>query len=112
MTVQNTNELLIFLARLSNAIVESLEDGKVTITDVTTIFKPLMSAKDALNDIQEIPLELADLDQNEVNFLVESFKAELNLDRDDIEEIVEEGLAVGFSLVTFINRIRNVNPAS
>jgi len=112
MTVQNTNELLIFLSRFTNAIVESLEDGKVTITDITTIFKPLMAAKDALNDIQEIPLELADLDTDEAALLVRTFQSELDFEVDNIEEVVEEGLAVALSLVLYIQKIRDLKASA
>lgn len=112
MTVQNTNELLIFLTRLTNSILESLEDGKVTITDITTIFKPLMAAKDALNDIQEIPLELAELDTEEAALLVQTFKDELDFETDNVEEVVEEGLAVALSLVLYIQKVRDLKKQS
>lgn len=111
MTVQNTNEVLIFLARFSNAIVESLEDGKVTITDITTIFKPLISAKDAFNDIDQVPLELGELDSEEATLLVQTFKDELDLEVDNLEEVVEEGLALAVAIVRFVNKIREAKNA-
>lgn len=104
--VNNLNELLIFTARLVNSIDKTLADGKVTTGDVTYVFDPLFAAKPAFDGFDEIGVELADLDETEATFLVQTVTNELELRSEEAEGIAEEGLALALSIVNFVNRVR------
>lgn len=106
-SVKESKELLTFIARLASAVSKALEDGKINVGDIGVVFEPLLSAKAAFEDIGKIPQELLDLDEDEAAELVQTVQDELELSGDIVEELSEEGLAIAFRLVLFINKIRN-----
>lgn len=105
--IKESKELLIFVARLASGIKRALEDGTIGFTDIEELFGPIMSAKAAFENVELIPAELADLNSVEAAELVATFNAELDLG-DSAEELTEEGLALAFALVSYVNKLRGV----
>lgn len=109
---KETEDLLLFVAKLGNAIDNALEDGKVNLLDINQVFSPAAAAKPAFEGATEIPKELGDLDSEEAAYLVQVFGNELDLDNDVAEELTTEGLAVAAALVAYVNKLRGVRKAS
>lgn len=106
--IQETEDLLVFVAKLGNAVEGALEDGVVNLMDIDEIFSPAAAAKDAFEGSSLIPKEMGDLDTNEATYLVEIFAEELKLKHTQAEQLTTEGLAVATALVAYINKLRNL----
>lgn len=108
---QETEDLLIFVAKLGNAIEGSLEDGVINFMDIDEIFSPAAAAKSAFEGSSQIPNEIGDLDSTEASNLVEVFAEELDLAHTQAEQLTTEGLAVATALIAYINKLRNLRNA-
>lgn len=108
---QETEDLLVFVAKLGNAIDGALEDGTINLLDLDELFGPAASAKAAFEGASLIPKELGDLDSQEATLLVETFADELNVSSEVAQELSVEGLAVATSLVAYVNKLRNLRRA-
>lgn len=108
---QETEDLLIFVAKLGNAIEGSLEDGVINFMDIDELFSPAAAAKSAFEGAAEIPKEIVDLDSTEAANLVEIFADELELQHTQAEQLTTEGLAVATALIAYINKLRNLRKA-
>lgn len=106
-SIKESKELLLFIAKLANAVDKALANGSIDVADVTLVFDPLFAAKSAFDDVTLVPQELFDVDEDEATELVEAVKQELSLRNDVAEELTEEGLAIAIRLVLFINKIRS-----
>lgn len=106
--IKESKELITFIARLGSAIKGALEDGQIGFTDIQELFGPIMASKAAFEDVQLIPAELADLSQTEASELVATLQRELDLDGSEAEFLTEEGLALAFALVSYVNKLRGV----
>lgn len=105
---QETEDLLIFVAKLGGAIDSALSDGKINLLDVDEIFGPAASAKAAFEGAVNIPKEIEDLDSEEAVHLVEVFADELELRSDLAKELSVEGLALATALITYVNKLRSI----
>lgn len=103
---KETEDLLIFIAKLGNAIDGALADGVVNFMDVDEIFSPAAAAKAAFEGASNIPKEIGDLDSKEAADIVQLFAEELDLRNDVAEGLATEGLAVATALVAYINKLR------
>lgn len=97
-------KLVIFTSKLGNGIGKSLEDGKITFSDVMNFIDPLIALPAAFNDIEKIPEEFRDLDEAERQQLVEDVKSELDLADDKAEEFVEDTFNLGTQFGAYINK--------
>ena len=84
-----------------------LADGKVSFIELAQFFESATLVKPAIDGIKQVPAELADLTDDEKDFLVQNFAARFDLDNDRAEVLVEKGLALGLSLAQFISEIRD-----
>lgn len=100
--IQETKELVVFVARLATSVDASLADGKVGVDDAAQLMAPLMAIPAAFAGITEFPAEVADLDPAEAEELKEAIKAELDLRGDAVEVIVEEAIGAAFQLAGVI----------
>lgn len=105
---KETEELLVFVAKLGNGIDSALEDGVINFMDVDELFSPAAAAKSAFEGAAEIPKEIGDLDSTEAANLVEIFAGELSIRNELASELTVEGLAVATALVAYINKLRNL----
>jgi len=89
------NEKLIklvgLIAHTGNAIGESLEDGKLSIFDLTNFFG-LLGELSVLSEIDDIIIELGKLDESKIKEIVEHAKKEFDISNDALENKIESGL--------------------
>lgn len=96
--IQETKELVVFVARLSSSLGAALEDGKLGIVDMARLAPVLMKAGAALEGIDKVPVEMSDLDAAEREELIEAVKGELSLPQEKLEEAVFKCLSVASKL--------------
>jgi len=103
--IKETKELLGFLLGLSNALGESLEDGKVTLIDIASLATPLLDAPEALTGLTEIPSELSDLDDAEREEILAYAKEEFSIPETCVEEIVECAFDAAAQLTILVQKL-------
>ena len=101
--IQETKELLSFVFSLAEAIKKSNADGDFNWRDGLNFIEPLKRLGPAIDNIEDIIPEVADLDAEEWNELVDYVSEQWNLDtsdtEDDISERIEDGLNAGIELI-------------
>ena len=101
--IQETKELLLFVFSLAEAIKKSNADGDFNWRDGLNFIEPLKRLGPAIDNIEDIIPEVADLDAEEWNELVDYVSEQWNLDtsdtEDDISERIEDGLNAGIELI-------------
>lgn len=105
---KETEDLLIFVAKLGTAIDGALSDGVINLLDLDELFSPASAAKPAFEGASLIPQEIGDLDSSEAAHLVEVFAEELDIRNEQAKELTTEGLAVATALVAYVNKLRNL----
>ena len=100
--VQNVKELLAFVLDLGESIGESFKDGKITFMDATNFISVFQKIAPALEDLDQIPSELSDLDEVEILDIMAYVAEEFDIADDELEMKVEMGLEAGLRLAKFI----------
>jgi hypothetical protein len=86
---QETREALDFLFDLTDAIIKSLEDGKVNLLDAPKFLKPFKSASSGISGINIIPKEIVDMDDDEWEEIAAHVAERFDLKDDNIEKDIE-----------------------
>ena len=101
--IQETKELLSFVFSLAEAIKKSNADGDFNWRDGLNFIEPLKKLGPAIDNIEDIIPEIADLDAEEWNELITFVSERWDLDTDDgdddISQRIEEGLNAGIELI-------------
>ena len=101
--IEETKELLEFVFSLAEAIKKSNADGEFNWRDGLNFIEPLKRLGPAIDNIEDIIPEVADLDSEEWTELVEFVSSKWDLDTgsadDDISDRIEDGLNAGIELV-------------
>ena len=98
--IKELKELVKFGLKLGEALGKALEDGKINLVDALKFLPVLKDLKIALEGASEIPAELKDLDEAELQELKVFIKDEFNLPDDALEAKIEMGLEVAVSLIS------------
>jgi len=106
--ITETKDVVVFLCKSTNAVVESLkDDGKVTIGDFPKFGGVAMSVFPAFSGINEVPKELAELSEDEVTELVTLDKDELELD-ENVEEVIAKALTIASEIKDLIDLVKQL----
>lgn len=106
--ITETKDVVVFLCKSTNAVVESLkDDGKVTIGDFPKFGGVAMSVFPAFSGINEVPKELAELSEDEVTELVALIKDELQLD-ENVEEVISKALTIAAEIKDLIDLVKQL----
>lgn len=101
--IQETKELLSFVFSLAEAIKKSNADGDFNWRDGLNFIEPLKRLGPAIDNIEDIIPEVADLDAEEWNELITFVSEQWDLDNsdseDDISVRIEDGLNAGIELI-------------
>lgn len=109
--IKETTELLVLLAKLASVTKKAIDDdGKLSLGDAAKFVELIFPLINAVTGIQEVPKELADLDSDEKDQLLEAVKSSLDLHEND-EKAVEAGLSVIFELVGFLKIVGVISPS-
>jgi hypothetical protein len=99
-------EVLSFLCALANTIGEVSEDGKVSKSEALALLPLLYKVPSAIDGIGEIPDEVADLSQEDIEELAQMVKDELDLPQDKIEDAIEDGIDLCLRLYALAQKLR------
>lgn len=89
--IKDVKEVLKTGIQIGEGIDKSLEDdGKISIWESVNFFPALMSMRAAINDIDQVPAQLANIDELEAEELKQFIIDELDLSNDVTEELIEK----------------------
>jgi len=94
-----------FLSALGGAYLKANEDGSVNIQDVFQLTSVIPTLWPVLNTLSEVPTELEDLSDEELDELYTIIKQTIDVD-DAEKEVAYEAIAI--SAINFINELYGV----
>lgn len=106
--IKESGELATFFGRFASVSASVMEDGKVKWLELTQFLNIIPTIKPAYEGIAEVPKEFADLDENERDTLKITFANSLDLLKDDIEEVWEEGFDLAMRNTQFIAKVAKI----
>lgn len=99
-------EALSFICSLANSIGEIAEDGKMNLADATHLIPLLYKLPSAVDGMSEIPAEVAELSQEDIEELAQMVKDELDIPQDKIEAAIEDGIDLCLRLYALAQKFR------
>lgn len=106
--IEETKDVVKFLCKTTNAVLESLkDDGKITIGDFPKFGSVALTLFPAFSGINEVPKELAELSEDEVTELVALVKDELDLD-ENVEEVISKALTIAAEIKDLIDLVKQL----
>jgi hypothetical protein len=105
--VEETKDVIAAGVALANAVISSLKDGKVTLTDIPAFIAPVTKLPAAISGIALVPAELADLDAIELQELTEAVKAQLEVDDEKAKVIIQKSIQTLYGLYDLVKAIKN-----
>jgi hypothetical protein len=110
---KETIELLDAVFGLADASQRSLEDdGKITIGDAGNFFGPALKLPAAIGGIQKVPSELAGLDGNGRQEVLDYFAKRFELPDDELEAHIESALQTGYQFAVSVIALARYRKAS
>lgn len=103
--MKETKEVLDFVISLGNALGESMKDGVVDYSDVMNFWEPISKISYAVEGSSDILGEVSDLTLDQMDDLVSHVKDNFDIPQDNIEEIIEESLTIGLSILSLIGKL-------
>ena len=105
--IKETKEVLAFVFSLGKATAAALEDGDLSWSDALKVVEPLKKIGPAIDDIEDVLVEVQDIDDEEFAELINYVRDEFDLSSitEDIEEIemyVEDALNAGVEILKVI----------
>lgn len=88
--VKETQEFIAFIMSIVETMVKAIKDKWNWMQILTNLFQPFMKLGEAIRGISEIPKEIEDMDNTELNDYIRPEIERFELENDDVEEIVEE----------------------
>lgn len=95
-------EALSFICSLANSIGKIAEDGK----NATHLIPLLYKIPSAVDGMSEIPAEVAELSQEDIEELAQMVKDELDIPQDKIEAAIEDGIDLCLRLYALAQKFR------
>ena len=102
--IQETKDVLAFVLSLGKATASAMEDGDIGWSDAMDFIEPLKKLGPAIENIEDVLVELQDLDDAEFEELVQFAKDEFGLEdlADDGVIHVEESFYAGVEIVKIV----------
>ena len=105
--IKETKEVLAFVFSLGKATAAALEDGDLSWSDALKFVEPLKKIGPAIDDIEDVLVEVQDIDDEEFAELINYVRDEFDLSSitEDIEEIemyVEDALNAAVEILKVI----------
>lgn len=99
--ITESKEVLSFILSLGKATSAALEDGDLSWSDAIKFIDPLKKLAPAIDNIEDVLVEMHDLDASEFHELVCYVQEEFDID-EDIEIFVEDAMNAGIELIKVI----------
>jgi len=95
---KETKEVLDAMIALGKAIEASMEDGKITLTDIPNFILFLTKIMPAIEGVEDVPFEFQVAKPEEIAELKAYLKEELDLADDKIEQFIEDCFKVALDI--------------
>lgn len=99
--IENLKKVVNVAVTIGKGVTDSIEDGKVTLTEVLELVTPLMAVPALIENKQAIIDEALDLSTDEVDELVKSFEGVTN---ENLTDTIVDGLTIIVSAKNLIER--------
>jgi hypothetical protein len=109
--IAETLDMVDFATTFGNAVDSSLEDGKISILDITKFFTVFGKVGQAIDGATKIPSELNDLTSEESDLIKQRFQKSLQLHDHEIEEVVYSGFTFAIAGAEFLSKLNAVRAA-
>ena len=103
--IQETKDVVSALCSFANTLTNVLEDGKLSLIELPSFIGPLTKFPSAFSGVNQVPLELADLDDTEKLELIKLVKDELAVG-DEAELIASKALKIAYEVKILIDIIK------
>lgn len=109
--ISETKEVLAFVFSLGKATAAAMEDGDLSWSDALKFIEPLQKIGPAIDNIEDVIIEVQDIDDQEFAELINFVRDEFDLSSivDDVEQIemyVEDALNAGVEILKVIRMFK------
>lgn len=103
---QELEELVDFVFDVADSVTAAVkDDGKVSIGDAPKFLKPLLGSGKAIGGINQVPKEIADLDEAEMKVIVAKVQKRFDIVDDKLEGYIENLFYSTLQLVMNVAKI-------
>lgn len=109
--IQDTKELITFICAMTRGIQYAQADGKWNYMDAAHFMDPLTTLPAAFSGIHNIPSEISDIDDAEMDEMKQHIIQKFDLideDMDAVEEWIEDAVIAVISLVSVASKAKKV----
>lgn len=106
-STKELGEVVKFVCAVANAIGEAVKDGEGTVGDAIHLMPLLYKLPAAIDGCAEIPAELADLSQGEIDQLAAFVKDELDLPQKKVEAAIEDAIDISVKIYGLVKKFRD-----
>jgi hypothetical protein len=99
---KETKDVVRFLCALISTVADAMKDGKVSLSEATSLIPVLMKLPAAIDGIDEIPDEASDFTMEEIEEIKEVIVEDLDLPDDQVEAAVEHLLEMAVKLYALV----------
>lgn len=104
--IKELSEVVKFVCAMANGIADAAKDGQISLGDAAHLVPLLYKLPSAADGLSEVPLEVADLSQDEIIAISALVKEELDLPQDKIEMAVEEAIDIAISIYMLVQKLK------
>jgi len=109
--IKETKEVIAFVFALGRATASAMEDGDLGWSDALKFMEPLKKLGPAIDNIEDVLVEVQDIDAEEFAELINFVRDEFNLHEmvetdDEIEMHVEDALNAGVEMLKVIRMFK------
>lgn len=107
---KETKEVLGFVIPIVKGSEQVLADGKIQIPELVVFLPALLKIKDAIEGVDQVPLEFKLSTPEEAEELKQYLRDELDLADDKMEEFIEDAFALVLDLYNIIKKYTSKEP--
>lgn len=101
---KETKDVLNFVIPIVKGSVTVLEDGKIQVPELVVFLPALLNIKDAIEGIEQVPLEFKLSTPEEAEELKQYLREQLDLPDEKMEEFIEDAFALVLDLYNMIKK--------
>ncbi len=104
--MKETKDLVSFIIALGHAFDKSLEDKKLSVSDLPYFFSAMMKAPEAFKDVDKVKSEWQALSFESKQLLVKEIEQELDLKSENTEKLIEKSISIIVDLLEVIKNVK------
>jgi hypothetical protein len=102
--IQETKDVISAGIAFGEGLGKALEDGAIGVGDIGHFIEVVVRLPEALEGINEVPVELKDLDEAELAELVTFIGEEFDIPQDEVEAKIEDTLIFMLELYRYLDK--------